>query len=117
MPLYALLQMERISAGIFIKGPVLCQGRNHLILSVMRSQSIENQDIDLSMLIHSRVNAGIISAAVNQRSAILPGFRTGLISGFLLSCSTVLLLAALYSCFVCFRRTAGRQNGHRAARQ
>ena len=37
MPLYALLQMERISAGSFIKAPVLCQRRNHLILSVMRS--------------------------------------------------------------------------------
>ena len=80
-------------------------------------KEVKKEDIDLSMLIHSRVNAGIITAAVNQRSAILPGLRTGLTSGFRLSCRTGLLLAALYSCFVCFRRTAGRQNGHRAACQ
>ena len=123
MPFHTLLQMKGVGAGILIKGPVLRQGRNHLVIPIMSRQTIKDQNVDFSVLVHGRVNAGIIAAAVNQRSAILPGCCTGQISSasFRLSCCAALLLtvflSVLHGFIVCFRRTTGCQDGHCTSHQ
>ena len=66
MPLYTFFQMEGIGAGILIKFPALCQSRYDLIVTVMTGQSVKNQDIDLSVLIHRRIDSRIISASVYE---------------------------------------------------
>ena len=66
MPLYTFFQMEGIGAGILIKFPALCQSRYDLIVTVMTGQSVKNQDIDLSVLIHRRIDSRIIAASVYE---------------------------------------------------
>ena len=66
VPLYIFCKMERISTGLFIKVPALCQPWNYLVISVMGSQPVKNQDINFTMFIHCRINSGIISASIYQ---------------------------------------------------
>ena len=65
MPLYTLFQMKCICVCRFIKFPALGKPRYNLIITVMRCQSIKQQDIDLSMFIHRRIDPRIIIASIN----------------------------------------------------
>ena len=44
-----------------------CQTRNHLIIPVMIGQSVKDQCIDFSMLIHGRIDADIIIRSIHNQ--------------------------------------------------
>ena len=67
VPLDIFLQMKGISTGCFVELPALSKPRNDFVRSVMGRQSIKKQDIDLPVLIHCRIDPGIIPTAVNKR--------------------------------------------------
>ena len=70
MPFDSLFQMERVGTGLLIKLPAFCQCRNHLILSVMGSQSVKDQNVDLPMLIHCRIDPCIVSASIYKSRCV-----------------------------------------------
>ena len=65
MPDNALLQMKGVSAGRLIKLPALCQAGRYLIFSVVGSQPVKQQQVDLPVLIQRRIDACVVPAAVD----------------------------------------------------
>ena len=69
VPLDVLLQIEGVGAARLVKGPALGQAGDHLVLAVMGGEAVEEQDVDLSVLVHGGVDPGVVAAGVNQRIA------------------------------------------------
>lgn len=69
MPFDALLQLKRIGMGSFIIAPALCKAGNYVIIGVVGGKAVEQKQIDLSMLVQRRVDAGIIAASIDQGGA------------------------------------------------
>ena len=67
VPLHALFKMEGIGTRFLIKLPAFRQSRDDLVLSVMCCQTIKQQNIDFSVLIHCRIDSRVITASVYQR--------------------------------------------------
>ena len=70
VPFDPFFQMKRISTGILVKLPALRQARNYLIVSVMSSQSVKDQNVDFPMLIHGRIDPCIIIASIYQSGSV-----------------------------------------------
>ena len=70
MPGNALLQMKRIGAGCLDKLPALRQTGHDLVFPVVGRQSVKEQQIDLPVLIHGRIDAGVVTAAVDKRARL-----------------------------------------------
>ncbi len=71
MPPDPLFQMKGIGTGSLVKFPALCQRRNHFIIAVMGRKAVEEQQIDFPVLIHGRIDTGIIAAGIDQRNGLL----------------------------------------------
>ena len=69
VPLHPLLQVEGVGAGALIKLPASGQGRDHLVFAVVGGEAVEQENVDLPVLVHGRVDAGIVAAAVDQGGA------------------------------------------------
>ena len=67
VPLHVLLQMEGVGEALFIVVPGLRQAGYHLIVAVVGGQAVEDQDVDLAVLVHGRVDAGVVAGRVGQR--------------------------------------------------
>ena len=66
VPGNARTDVEGISAGIGIVVPAFRQARHHLILGIVGGETVEQQQVDLAMLVHGRVDAGVVDASVDQ---------------------------------------------------
>ena len=77
MPLHAVAQVEGVGAGALIVFPRFSQTGNDLVAAVVGGQTAEEQHVDLAVLIHGGVDAGVVAAAVNKRRAFVFGHCRG----------------------------------------
>ena len=61
----ALGQMEGIGHRVGVVVPALCQPGHDLARAVVVGQAVEQQHVDLAVLVHGGVDAGIVAAAVH----------------------------------------------------
>ena len=55
------------STSLCIVLPFLCQSRNDAVIGIVCCQSAKQQYIDFAVLVHRRIDSGIIGRTVNQR--------------------------------------------------
>ena len=77
MPLHAVAQVEGVGAGALIVFPRFSQTGNDLVAAVVGGQTAEEQHVDLAVLIHGGVDAGVVAAAVDERRAFVFGHCRG----------------------------------------
>ena len=73
VPGNALRQIEGIGQRVGVVIPALRQTGNDLSVAVVVGKAVEQQHIDLAVLVHGGVDAGIVAAAVHQRGAAALG--------------------------------------------
>ena len=72
VPLDPVSDVEGVGAGLLVVLPALRQAGRHLVVPVVGGQAVEEQGVDLAVLVHSGVDAGIIRAAVDQGAPLRP---------------------------------------------
>ena len=75
VPAHVLLEVERVGAGFLVEIPAFCQRRDDRVVAVVAGQAVEQQEVDLAVLVHGRVDARVVAAAVDERRRLL--FRAG----------------------------------------
>ena len=71
VPLDALLQVEGIGQAFRVIFPGSGQPGNDVILAVVVGQAVKEQHIDLAVLVHGGVDAGIVAGAVDNGAGLL----------------------------------------------
>ena len=69
MPVNAVPDVEGVGISGLVIVPGLCQTGYHLIVAVVGRQAVEQQNVDFAMLIHGRVDTGVVAGAVDQCSS------------------------------------------------
>ena len=60
-------QMEGVGVGFLVKIPAFGEARNDVVFAVVGGEAVEDEEVDLAVLVHRGVDAGIISRAIDQR--------------------------------------------------
>ena len=66
VPGNARTDVEGVGKGVGIVIPAFRQARHHLVVRIVGSQAVKEQQVDLAMLVHGRVDAGVVDASVDQ---------------------------------------------------
>ena len=73
VPLDVFVQVESIGAVRLVIVPALGESRNDPVIAVVRGQAVEEQQIDLAVLVHRRIDARVVSGAVDERGRRVVG--------------------------------------------
>ena len=79
MPLHALRQVEGVGAGVLVEGPALRQAGDDAVAAVVGGEAVEEENVDLAVLVHGRIDAGIVAAGIDQGGRFA-AVRTGRVS-------------------------------------
>ena len=73
VPLHPLAQVESIGAVCLVIVPALGEGGNDLVIAVVRGQAVEEQQVDLTVLVHRGIDARVVGRAVDERGRRVVG--------------------------------------------
>ena len=66
MPLHIFFQIKSVGTSLFVELPASGEARHHLIVAVVGGKTVKEQNIDLAVFIHGRIDPRVVAAAVNK---------------------------------------------------
>ena len=70
VPRYIFLEMKSVGTGGAVEFPVSGETGDDFVISVVCRETVEKQEVDLTVFIHGRVDPGVVAAAVDERGGV-----------------------------------------------